>query len=61
MGIIDEVIPEPLGGAHRDPQKTALNIKDALQRNLKELKNYSPQDLLKERYNKFRKMGVVEE
>jgi acetyl-CoA carboxylase carboxyl transferase subunit alpha len=61
MGIIDEVILEPLGGAHRDPQKTALNIKDALQRNLKELKNYSPQDLLKERYNKFRKMGVVEE
>jgi len=61
MGIIDEVVPEPLGGAHRDPQKTASNIKDTLQRNIKELKQVSTQELLKERYKKFRKMGVVAE
>jgi len=61
MGIIDEVVPEPLGGAHRDPAKAAANIKETLQRNLSELKQLSPQDLLKERYKKFRKMGVVAE
>ncbi|MCX5711313.1 MAG: acetyl-CoA carboxylase carboxyltransferase subunit alpha [Candidatus Omnitrophica bacterium] len=61
MGIIDEVVPEPLGGAHRDPAKTAANIKETLQRNLSELKHLSSQDLLKERYKKFRKMGVVSE
>lgn len=61
MGIIDEVVPEPLGGAHRDPAKTAANIKETLLRNLSELKQLSPQDLLKERYKKFRKMGVVAE
>ncbi|MCX5709420.1 MAG: acetyl-CoA carboxylase carboxyltransferase subunit alpha [Candidatus Omnitrophica bacterium] len=61
MGIIDEVVHEPLGGAHRDPAKTAANIKETLLRNLSELKQLSPQDLLKERYKKFRKMGVVAE
>jgi acetyl-CoA carboxylase carboxyl transferase subunit alpha len=61
MGIIDEVVPEPLGGAHRDPQKTALNIRDALHSNFRELNHLNPQDLLKERYKKFRKIGVVAE
>ena len=59
MGIIDEVVPEPLGGAHRDPQKSAQNIKEVLQRNFKELKSLSKEELLKARYKKFRNMGVV--
>jgi len=59
MGIIDEVVPEPLGGAHRDPQKSAQNIKEAIQRNLKELKAMSKEELLQARYKKFRGMGVV--
>ena len=57
--IIDEIIPEPLGGAHRDAQKTAKNIKDSLLKNLKELKELSKDELLKERYKKYRAMGKV--
>lgn len=59
MGIIDEVVPEPLGGAHRDPQKTAQNIKESIQKNLKELKTLTKEELLQARYKKFRGMGVV--
>ncbi|MGE5308751.1 MAG: acetyl-CoA carboxylase carboxyltransferase subunit alpha [Deltaproteobacteria bacterium] len=58
LGIIDEVIPEPMGGAHREPQKAAEAIRDALKRGLKDLTVLKPEDLLKLRYEKFRKMGV---
>jgi acetyl-CoA carboxylase carboxyl transferase subunit alpha len=57
--IIDRIIPEPLGGAHRDPQKTAQNVKAAIHDYLKELKNQSIEDVLKERYGKFRSIGKV--
>lgn len=57
MGLIDEVIPEPLGGAHRDPQKTAETLKETIERNLKDLKTQSKEKLLEARYKKFRKMG----
>jgi len=59
MGIIDEVIPEPLGGAHRDPPKIAQNIKESILKNLKELEAFSRDELLKLRYKKFRGMGVT--
>jgi len=59
MGIIDEVIPEPLGGAHRDPAKIAQNIKEAVIRNFKELEVFDRDELLKLRYKKFRGMGVT--
>lgn len=59
MGIIDEVIAEPLGGAHRDAQKTALNIKEAILRNFKELRILDKEELLKSRYEKFRSIGVT--
>ncbi len=59
MGIIDEIIPEPLGGAHRDAQKAAGNIKEAILRNLKELGGLEKEELLKLRYKKFRSMGVT--
>jgi len=58
-GLIDEVIPEPLGGAHRDPQKMAQDLKEIINKNLKELKALTKEDLLKSRYRKFRNMGVV--
>jgi acetyl-CoA carboxylase carboxyl transferase subunit alpha len=58
MGIIDGVVPEPMGGAHRDPQAMAQNIKEVLLKNLKELKAEPPEELLKARYKKFRSMGV---
>jgi acetyl-CoA carboxylase carboxyl transferase subunit alpha len=61
LGIIDEIIPEPPGGAHKDPEKAAKNLKEALERNLKELSQLSKERLLKLRYEKFRKIGVIEE
>ncbi|MFA4854553.1 MAG: acetyl-CoA carboxylase carboxyltransferase subunit alpha [Candidatus Omnitrophota bacterium] len=59
MGIIDEVVPEPFGGAHRDPQKSAQNIKEVILRNLKELDDLDPEKLLELRYKKFRSIGVT--
>ncbi|MFA5063098.1 MAG: acetyl-CoA carboxylase carboxyltransferase subunit alpha [Candidatus Omnitrophota bacterium] len=59
LKIIDEVIPEPLGGAHRDPQKTAQKLKEALIKTLNELKAYNKDELLKLRYKKFRDIGIV--
>ena len=59
LKIIDEIIPEPLGGAHRDPQKIADSLKDSILKNLKELKPLTKEKLLELRYNKFRNMGVV--
>jgi acetyl-CoA carboxylase carboxyl transferase subunit alpha len=61
LGIIDEIIPEPLGGAHRDPQKTAQSVKERVLADLKELKSLSQGELLKGRYAKFRKIGAIEE
>ena len=59
LKVIDAVIPEPLGGAHRNPEKTAQNIKDILIKETKVLKNLKREELLEARYNKFRSMGVV--
>ena len=55
--IIDEVVLEPLGGAHHDPQKTAENIKESINKNLKSLKALDKDELLKLRYKKYRDMG----
>jgi len=59
LKIIDEIIPEPLGGAHRDPQKTAANLKASVTQNVKELKSLNKEELLNLRYAKFRSMGEV--
>jgi acetyl-CoA carboxylase carboxyl transferase subunit alpha len=59
MNLIDEVISEPLGGAHRDAQKSAQNIKETILKNLKELTALNKEELLKLRYKKFRSMGVI--
>ncbi len=59
MGIIDEMVPEPLGGAHRDYQATARNVKESIQKHLAELSALDPGTLLDARYKKFRGMGVV--
>ncbi len=60
MRLIDEVVEEPVGGAHRDPEKTAFNIKEVIKKYLKELNALSKEELLNQRYEKFRKMGVYE-
>ncbi len=59
MGLIDEVVPEPLGGAHRDAQKIASSVKEVILRNLKELQSLDKAELLESRYKKFRAMGVT--
>lgn len=59
MKLIDEIAPEPLGGAHRDPGKMAQTIKTIIQDNLKELSGIKKEELLESRYKKFREMGVV--
>ncbi|MBU0549127.1 MAG: acetyl-CoA carboxylase carboxyltransferase subunit alpha [Candidatus Omnitrophica bacterium] len=57
FGIIDEVLPEPLGGAHREPEKMCETLKAVIQKYLKELFLLSKPDLLKARYKKFRTIG----
>ncbi len=58
FGIIEEVVLEPLGGAHRDPQVAAKNLKEILLKHLKELKSKSTEKLLEDRYQKFRSIGI---
>ena len=55
--VIDGIIPEPLGGAHRDPDVMAKTITEFLLTALEELKHKTPGKLVEERYKKFRKMG----
>ncbi len=59
LKIIDGEIPEPLGGAHRDPAQAADNIKKKLKRALGDLKDIPIDTLLEKRYEKFRKMGTL--
>ncbi|MEO0793546.1 MAG: acetyl-CoA carboxylase carboxyltransferase subunit alpha [Verrucomicrobiota bacterium] len=61
LGVVDEIVDEPLGGAHIDPEKTAENLKAALSKNLKELSAKSLNSLLEGRYQKFRSMGQFAE
>jgi acetyl-CoA carboxylase carboxyl transferase subunit alpha len=58
MGIIDEVIPEPLGGAHRDHREAAGNLKSYLLRTFREIGEAPRSELLDRRYAKYRKIGV---
>lgn len=60
-GLIDGIIPEPLGGAHQDPAKAASNLKEQLLRDLAELAAKDSDTLIKERIDKFSNMGVVTE
>jgi len=57
LGLIDEIIPEPRGGAHKDPEQTALNIKERIIKHLEELKKISPAEVAEKRYKKYRGIG----
>lgn len=61
LNIIDEIINEPAGGAHRDHELTAQRVKDYIMRALSELKKLSREELFEDRYQKFRSMGVFAE
>jgi acetyl-CoA carboxylase carboxyl transferase subunit alpha len=61
LGIADEIIPEPPGGAHADPAAAADAVRTALLHHIAQLKKLSPRQLLDQRYDKFRAMGVFKE
>jgi acetyl-CoA carboxylase carboxyl transferase subunit alpha len=57
LGLVDEIIPEPLGGAHNDPKATVANLKASLLKHLGEVTGLSPEKRLQQRYAKFRAYG----
>jgi acetyl-CoA carboxylase carboxyl transferase subunit alpha len=61
LGVVDEIVPEPDGGAHRDPDLAAANLGTALRRNLEILCAVSIDELMSRRYEKFRKLGKFSE
>ncbi len=61
LGVVDEVIPEPLGGAHTDPEETCRRIGTALVRHLEELEGLESEDLIRTRRERFRALGAFEE
>lgn len=58
LGLIDRIVPEPKGGAHRAPDVAAKNLGDELEKSLTELLRLSPEELREQRYRKYRSMGV---
>jgi acetyl-CoA carboxylase carboxyl transferase subunit alpha len=60
LGVIDDIIPEPLGGAHWKPKEAIESIGDTLERHLVELKRLSPDQLRRQRAEKFERMGAVQ-
>jgi acetyl-CoA carboxylase carboxyl transferase subunit alpha len=60
LGVIDEIVPEPSGGAHADAKRAAELLEPFLERGLRELQKLKPALLIEERFEKFRKMGVFE-
>lgn len=61
LGVIDEVVPEPLGAAHRDHRQMAMTLKGTLSHQLNVLTQIEIPELLERRYRKFRKIGFFEE
>lgn len=61
LGLVDGIVPEPFGGAHRDLQGAAAEVKSAIVGALGELGGLSPDDLRRQRYERFRRIGVYED
>lgn len=61
LGVIDAIVPEPLGGAHRDPHQAGHQLEQYLAKSLRELKRKPIEELLAQRYEKFRRMGEFAE
>jgi len=57
LGVIDEIVKEPLGGAHRDPKRMVESLKGVVEQHLRELEKMDIDEILKNRYEKFRRMG----
>lgn len=58
LGVIDEIIPEPMGGAHYNPKETSESILTSIKKHLNSLCHFSKEEIKKDRQDKFRKMGV---
>ncbi|MBL7931231.1 MAG: acetyl-CoA carboxylase carboxyltransferase subunit alpha [Bacteroidia bacterium] len=58
-GLIDGIIPEPIGGAHRHPEETFATVKQEILKHLKQLSKLSPEERIEQRIEKFSAMGVV--
>src|SRR3982075_4048301 len=61
LDVVDEIVPEPIGGAHQDFDLAAANVGSALRQNLERLSAFSIEELLRTRYEKFRKLGKFTE
>jgi len=61
LGVIDAIVPEPVGGAHRNWDATAASLREALREQLWQLRSKSEAELIEERQEKFRRIGVFEE
>ncbi len=61
LGLIDGVVPEPPGGAHRNWEATAAQLREAVRGALGVVRELSPDELVQQRYAKFRRMGIFEE
>ena len=61
LGVVDEVIPEPFGGAHNDPAQSAATLKYSIQKHLNDLRALSATKLLDSRYERYRHLGVYQE
>jgi len=61
FGIIDGIIPEPLGGAHTDPATACERVGETIENALAELAELNPEELVEDRFRKFRALGVIEE
>jgi acetyl-CoA carboxylase carboxyl transferase subunit alpha len=61
LGVVDEILPEPFGGAHNEPREAATVLKQALLKHLGELRGLTTEDLIEKRYARFRNLGVYTE
>ncbi|KGQ21789.1 acetyl-CoA carboxylase carboxyltransferase subunit alpha [Thermus filiformis] len=61
LGVVDRIVPEPLGGAHKDPGALYRTLKEALLETLRELSGLSPEELYQDRYRRFRRLGAWRE
>jgi acetyl-CoA carboxylase carboxyl transferase subunit alpha len=61
LRVIDEIIPEPLGGAHSNHEQTAAAVQEALNKHLEELRRLKPDKLVRRRREKYLRMGQFQE
>jgi acetyl-CoA carboxylase carboxyl transferase subunit alpha len=61
LGVVGEIVPEPPGGAHTDPEATCRRVGDVIERALQELSRLSTRELVARRYEKFRGLGAFDE